>query len=310
MRSHGYTIRAIAATLGRSPSTIADELHRNAVNGGYHPRKAQHKAYVRNKYARYQGKKIIDHPQLRKLVEDLLEDDQSPRAIAGRIRRYEKQLPTISKNSIYRFLDSPYGASIDFFRKERWKRTRPHKISRRLVLRGRVFIDKRPGIIDRRARVGDVEADFVVSGKRGSGAILSVEDRKLRITFLAIIFRVSVRNVTAALLRIKQRFPELRTISTDNDILFADHARLARRLGVHIYFCHPYHSWEKGSVEHTNGIIRRSIPKGSDLSQYSASYIRKIESKLNRRIMECLKYRRPQELLDRYRKNKKRRNGV
>lgn len=310
MHKKGYTLRAIGDALDRSPSTICDELKRNAVRGVYHPRKARHKAYVRKKYARYQGKKIVEHRDLRAFIEDRLEDDQSPRAIAGRIARHEPQLPRVSKNSIYRFLDSPYGSSIDFFRKERRGHARGKPRTATQQLRNRVFIDKRPGIINARARTGDAEADFIVSGNDGSGALLVVEDRKMRITFLAIIYRVTIYNMERAFLRIKKRFPELKTISTDNDILFKHHKRLARLLGVRIYFCHPYHSWEKGSIENTNGVIRKSIPKGSDLSRYSAHAIRMIEQKLNRRIMECIDYRTPQELLGRHRRNKKRRNGV
>lgn len=310
MRNKGYTLRAIGDALDRSSSTICDELKRNAVRGVYHPRKAQHNAYVRKKYARYQGKKIVERGDLRTFIEDRLEDDQSPRAIAGRIIRHEPQLPHVSKNSIYRFLDSPYGASIDFFRKERRGRTRGKPRTAAEQLRNRVFIDKRPGIINTRSRIGDAEADFIVSGNDGSGALLVVEDRKLRITFLAIIYRVTIRNMERAFLRIKKRFPELKTISMDNDILFQHHERLARLLGVRIYFCHPYHSWEKGSIENTNGVIRRSIPKGSDLSRYSAYAIRTVEQKLNRRIMECVDYRTPQEMLAHYCANKKRRMGV
>lgn len=310
MRAKGYTLRNIADALDRSPYTICDELKRNAVNGVYHPKQAQHKAYVRKKYARYQGKRIVECGDLRTFIEDRLEDDQSPRAIAGRIKRHEPQLPRVSKNSIYRFLDSPYGASIDFFRKERQGRRRNKPRTVAPSLRNRVFIDQRPGIINARSRVGDVEADFIVSGNNGSGALLVVEDRNLRITFLALIYRVTIRNMERAFLRIEKRFPELKTISTDNDILFQHHERLARLLGARIYFCHPYHSWEKGSIENTNGVIRRSIPKGSDLSRYSAHAIRAIEHKLNRRIMECLAYRTPQEMLERHRINKKRHNGV
>lgn len=265
---------------------------------------------MRRKYARYQGKKIIEHSALRTFVEDRLEDDQSPRAIAGRIKRHEKQLPAVSKNSIYNFLDSPYGASIDFFRKERRGRTSRGQRTPLEQLRDRVFIDKRPRIINTRSRIGDVEADFIVSGKAGRGILLVVEDRKLRATFLSIIFKVTIKNVHRAFLRIKKRFPEIKTISTDNDILFKYHKRLAKLLGVRIYFCHPYHSWEKGSIENTNGVIRKSIPKGSNLADYSSYFIRKIEQKLNRRIMECINFLTPREALERQRKNKKHLKGV
>ncbi len=303
-------MRAISGAIHHSISTISDELKRNSVKGAYHPRKAHHKAYVRRKYARYQGMKVVNHNKLRTFVEDYLEDDQSPRAIAGRIKRHEKYLPRVSKNSIYRFLKSPYGISIDFFRQERWRRTKRGRRASSEKLKDRVFIDKRPAIINTRSRVGDVEADFIISGKGGRGMLLVVEDRKLRVTFIAIIFKVTIKNIHRAFARIKRRFPEMKTISTDNDILLKYHQKLAKLLGVRIYFCHPYHSWEKGSVENTNGVIRRSIPKGSDLSQYSPYFIRKLEQKLNRRIMECINYLIPREALERYRKNKKRRNGV
>lgn len=254
--------------------------------------------------------KIIHNSKLRAFIEDRLEDNQSPRAIAGRIRKHEKHLPKVSKNSIYRFLKSPYGVSIDFFRKDRWRRIIRGRRTSLEKLKDRVFIDKRPHIINKRSRVGDTEADFIVSGKGGQGILLVVEDRKLRVTFLAIIFKVTIKNLHRAFLRIKKRFPEIRTISTDNDLLFKHHKKLAGLLGARIYFCHPYHSWEKGSVENTNGIIRKSIPKGSDLSRYSPYYIRKLEHKLNRRIMECVDYLTPREALEKYRKIKKRREGV
>jgi len=110
-----------------------------------------------------------------------------------------------------------------------------------------------------------------------------------------------------AFVRIKQRFPEMRTITTDNDLLLQRHKELEGLLGVKIYFCHPYHSWEKGMIENTNGEIRKSIPKGSDISKYSKRFIRGVETKINDRYMECLGYMTPHEALDKYRKQKKRR---
>ena len=154
-------------------------------------------------------------------------------------------------------------------------------------------------------RVGHSEADFIVSGKEGKGILLVVVDRKLRAVFLEQILIVTIQAVHQAFVRIKKRYPELRTFTTDNDILFQHHRELARLLGVKIYFCHPYHSWEKGSVKNVNGVIRKTIPKGSDLSQHSKRFMRLMEDKLNRRIMECLGYRTPAEALDTARKQKK-----
>ena len=94
---------------------------------------------------------------------------------------------------------------------------------------------------------------------------------------------------------------KMKTMATDNDLLLERHRELEKLLGIKMYFCHQYHSWEKGTIENTNGVIRRDIPKGSDISRYSKRYIQKLEAKLNRRSMECLEDRTPQEVLDRHR---------
>ncbi len=163
--------------------------------------------------------KIVGHAGLRSLVEELLYDDQSPENIAGRVRKYAKRLPTISKDGVYRFIKSVYGRRIESHRNARKQKRRKYH-PRVAALSERTFIDKRPRHINARSRSGDVEADFIVSGKTGRGILLVVVDRKLRVTFIERILDVSVANVHRAFLRIQQRFPELRTITTDNDILF------------------------------------------------------------------------------------------
>lgn len=301
-------MRTIAAALSRSVSSISDELRRNRVRGAYDSRKAAHKAYARRKYAKYQGMKIAGHRGLRTFVEELLYDDQSPENIAGRVKKRWVGLPKVSKNSIYRFIRSVYGRKIESYRNER-KQCAHRRRARSRPLSNRTFIDKRPKYINARKRVGDAEADFIVSGKSGRGILLVVVDRKLRTTFIERILEVSVTNVHRAFLRIQKRFSELRTITTDNDILLRDHQTLARLLNVRIYFCRPYHSWEKGTVENTNGVIRKDIPKGANVSRYSKRFIQKLEDKLNRRILKCLNYRTPAEALAAVRKRKKRRSA-
>lgn len=298
-------MREIGRALSRSPNSIATEVGRNKVKGVYDPKKAQHKAYVRRQNAKYQGMKIVAHAALRTFVERALKQGRSPESIAGRVTHQEKKLPSISADSIERFLRSVYGRKIESLRnalkKKRGYRRRRAQTSR---LSDRTFIDKRPQIIDIRGRVGDAEADFIESGRSGSGRLLTVVDRKLRVSFIEKVWPVSVKNIDRAFERIKKRYPEMRTITTDNDILLDHHKRLATQLGVRIYFCHPYHSWEKGSIENTNGEIRKDIPKGSDISRYSWQFIRSVENKLNDRYMECLKHQMPQEALMRHRKRK------
>lgn len=292
-------LQDIAEALNRSVSTIYDEIHRNRTRGRYDPKKAHHKAYARRKYSKYQGMKIVRRDDLREEVTKRLMDDQFPEAIAGHIRKYKKHLPSISKNAIYRFIRSVYGRRIETYQQFK-KRKRGLRRKSVKSLTERTFISKRPKYINARRKIGDTEADFIVSGKNGRGILLVVVDRKGRAAFLERILPVSVRNMHLAFLRIKQRFPELRTITTDNDILFAQHVILAKTLAVKIYFCHPYHSWEKGTVENTNGVIRRDIPKGGDISKYSKRFIERLEQKLNRRPMKILDYRTPQMILDGY----------
>jgi IS30 family transposase len=302
----GYSFRRIANALGRSVSTISDEINLGSVGGKYDPKKAHHKAYVRRKSARFQGRKIIAHSALRDSVEVKLLEGRSPQSIAGRITNREVDLPSISADSILRFLASPHGRVIEYERaqlKKAQKRKRRSKRKLTAKLSERTFIDDRPVVINERSRVGDIEADFIVSGKDGSGILLTVADRKLRVGFIEKILPVTIPNVHRAFLRIQKRFPEMCSITTDNDILFRHHQELARLLGVPIYFCHPYHSWEKGTIENINGEIRKHIPKGNDISRYSRPFIRRVEQKINDRYLALLDYATPQEVLDSYRKN-------
>jgi len=296
--------------LGRSVSTISDEINLNSVNRKYDPAKAHHKAYVRRKYSKFQGKKIVDSSELQDFVEEKLYDDQSPEGIAKRIKKQEKHLPPVSKDSIYRYIKSVYGRRIEYHRSKRktrrWSRRRRSKEK----LLDRKFIDERPKIVGERSRIGDAEADFLVSGKTGKGVILNMADRKSRASFLEQILNPTLDNVSFAFLKIKKRFPEVKTITTDNDLLLQHHKQLEKLLNVTIYFCHPYSSWEKGTIENINGCIRKDIPKGSDISKYSKQFIRKIENKLQRRFMDCLNHLTPLEVLTKLRKRKQRRSAV
>lgn len=296
MSKRKYSIREIAEALNRSASSISEEISHNSVNGVYDPKKAAHKAYVRRKYSKFQGMKIVGDEQLKKFVDDHLYDEHSPPAISGRIKHREKNLPYISKTAIYDYIQSIHGRKIEAFMKS-VKPKRKSGPKNRKHLSDRTFIDKRPKYIQNRKRIGDAEADFIVSGKTGKGILLVLTDRKSRAVFIEQILLITTRQVWLALRRIQRRFPELRTMTLDNDLLFQKHKELERKLKVKIYFCDPYKSWQKGQVENTNKHIRRYIPKRSNISSYSRSFIYNLEHRLNRRIMKCLKYRKPEEAL-------------
>jgi IS30 family transposase len=303
LKHRGYSYADIGKALGRNPSGIWYEVTHHQVKNVYDAKKAVHKAYLARRDSKYQAMKIVEHPDLRTFVERELYRDQSPENIAGRIKTHERHLPHTSKESIYRYIGSVYGRRIEYHRVKKKARRRRRR-SRTEKLTERTFIEKRPAYINKRMRIGHAEADFIVSGDDGEGIMLTVVDRKIRVAFLELILKVTIDAVHRAFLRIKKRYLELRTITTDNDILFRHHRELARLLSVKIYFCHPYHSWEKGSIEHVNGIIRRTIPKGSNLSKYSRQFVRALEGKLNNRFMKCLGYRTPAEALHEARKQK------
>lgn len=229
-------------------------------------------------------------------------DGQSAKAIAGRLKYQERKLPNVSKDTIYRYLKSSHGKLIGV----KLQKKRSFKPSKKVTqLKDRVFINERPKSINNRARVGDLEGDFIVSGKDGRGILLAVVCRRLRVAFLELIPNISIDGVHLAFEKIKGRFPEMRTLTLDNDILFQMHKTLERLLKIEIYFCNPFHSWEKGSIENINKQIRKYIPKGSNLSEYDQEFIKAVEEILNQRFMECLKYATPEERLKLYRKNKK-----
>ena len=303
MRNKGYSYQDVGNALGRSKSAIWNEVTRNKVHGIYSPKKAQQKAYARRYYAKYQGKKIVENVNLRAFVDTCLLEEQSPEAISGRLRYgLEKGLPYVSKESIYRYLKSIHGRIVEAQLRKKKKRRSKRKSTG--TLDGRTFIDKRPRSINTRMRIGDAEFDFIVSGKEGKGILLVVVDRKLRITFIEPIYEVTIRAVHATALKIKRRYCEWRTGTTDNDLLFARHRELETELMIKIFFCHPYHSWEKGTVENTNGEIRKYFPKESDVSQHTPSFFNDIEKKLNRRFMKCLHFKTPNEVLLLCRKQK------
>lgn len=287
MRGKGYSIRDIATTIGRGVGTVSDELKRNTVAGEYVAQKAHHKATVRRKAAKFQGMAIVANRALQDFIEQKLLKQQSPGAIAGRLATGLDGLPVASRDTIERFIRSVHGRRIEYELKL-LKRKNKHRRKKRPTaerLQNRNSINQRPSVITNRERVGDIEADFIVSGKTGAGYLLAVVDRKIRFGFIRKILPVTIANMEQAFLDVKQHFPELLSITTDNDLLFQQHQRLEALLDVPIYFCDPYASWQKGSIENLNKHVRKYIPKSSDISRYSEEYIQFVQHRLNSRFM-------------------------
>jgi transposase, IS30 family len=294
--------------LHKTEGAISEEIRRNSVHGIYTAQNAQHKAGVRSARARRQGKKIIRDAHLQKEVDRLLMDDQSPEMVSGYITTHRKDLPSISGTVIRKYIRSVYGRRIESHRARIFKKYR-RKTRLRVTIDGRRMISKRPKIVALRIRIGDSEGDFIVSGRGGSGMILNVTDRKSRAPFFEKIYPVTIKNVIRGFMRIQKRFPELKTLTLDNDILFVTHKDIERKLRIKIYFCFPGRPYEKGTNENRNKLVRRYIQKGADISRVSKVTLRNLEEKLQRRIMKCLNYRTPAGLLVLHRKRKKKHRG-
>ena len=186
----GYSMRDIARTLGRSPSSVSREIVKNSVNEGYHPAKAYYKAYVRRRYAKYQGMKIREHLGLEKYIEEKMKLSWSPEQIAGRWKRDTGQV--IHYTSIYKYLYSAYGQGLcQHLRYKRYKRKKRIRIkSPREIIKNRVFIENRPEIINQRERYGDFEGDTLGTPRGSNETLAGMIERKSRYILAQKIARI------------------------------------------------------------------------------------------------------------------------
>jgi transposase, IS30 family len=292
-----YSFRGIARMLERSPNTISKEINKNSVGGVYDPLKADHKSYVKRKYSKYQGMKVVGDIQLRTYVEEKIKEDWSPEEVAGRLQEIDGHIKYASRGAIYKFVYSVYGRLLEQHLRYNGKKKRSGKRQKVSQLKNRVFIDKRPKIIGKKQRYGDWEGDFIVSGKSGKGMLIVLYERKaMHVIIKKITFR-SCAVVNRYIQEMTGGFVCFNSLTIDNDISFRKHEELSELLGAPVYFCHPYHSWEKGGVENINKLIRQYILKGSDISKYSDEYLKETETKLNNRPRKSLNYKTPLEVM-------------
>ena len=292
-----HSLRSIADVLDRSVGTISEEISLNKVNGVYDPLKADHKAYVKRKYSKYQGMKVVEDGQLRTYIEEKIKQDWSPEEVAGRLKEVDRRIKYASRGAIYKFIYSVYGRALEQHLRYRGKKRKGGKRQKVSQLENRVFIDKRPKIIGKKQRYGDWEGDFIVSGKDGKGMLIVLYERKAMYVIIKKITSRSCAVVNGYIQEMTGGFVCFNSLTIDNDISFRRHEELSELLGAPVYFCHPYRSWEKGGVENINKLIRQYIPKGSDISKYSDEYIREIEIKLNNRPRKSLNYKTPLEVM-------------
>ncbi|HVQ43422.1 MAG TPA: IS30 family transposase [Candidatus Saccharimonadia bacterium] len=295
----GYGVRKIGRTLGLSHSTVSREVTRNRFGDDgrtpldkrsqYEPEAADHKAYVRRKYAKYQGKKIQEHDQLREYVIAKLKAHWNPDEISGAMK--QDRLPFYaSKTSIYEWLYSEWGqpyCEYLYTKRPRPKKQRPK--TEKHMIPNRVSITERPLGATNRTRYGHWEGDTVVSGKRtGSTAALVVAvERKTRYVAAQKIPNLKPESFNDAVCSIQTGVTKMLSLSLDNGIENRWHDQLT----IPAYFCDPYSSWQKGGVENANKMIRRYLPKGMDLAAVTPARLQDIIWIINNKPRKILGYK-------------------
>lgn len=297
LKATGSSLRAIAKIVERDVSTLSREISRNTGGRGYRYKQADEKAIERRANASRTPKKLT--PELIATVEANLLEKWSPDQISGRLKG--EGIASVSYEAIYQHIWKDKRSGGTLFKHLRHHGKKYNKRSSGKAGRGcipnRVDIDERPAIVEQKTRIGDWEGDTII-GVKHQGAIVSYVDRCSKFTFLKKIERKTAELVTQGTIEtLGQEGLPVYTITYDNGMEFADHGSIATALQTSCYFAKPYHSWERGLNEHTNGLVRQYLPKKTDFTQVSDQEVQLIAEKLNNRPRKILNYRTPLEVL-------------
>ena len=288
---------AIACQLGVDRATVGREIKRNRVRGGYRGKSARAKAAERRATASAYPRKMTR--ALLALIEEKLTDEQwSPDQISGWLVKAGHG--AISAEAIYRhiWLDKKKGGMLHTHLRHGGKKynKRKGKYTWRGIIPGRIDIDQRPAIVNEKSRIGDWEGD-TIAGSNHQSALLTHVERHSKLTRLHKLFAATAPNTTAATVQdLRTDKDKVLTITYDNGKEFAGHKRIAELLNAAVFFAKPYHAWERGLNEHTNGLVRQYFPKGTDFANVSDQDIALVEKKLNNRPRKVLAYATPFEV--------------
>lgn len=311
LKEQGKSLRIIAKELGRSHTSLSRELRRNVKYGieyfknAYLPCKAESLAAKRK--VRQRKKASLKNPTVYLYVKKhLREDGWSPETIAGRLR-IDHPGESITKETIYRYIYSkqyqargngvekqkPLSSYLPLARKKRM-RLLGRKVFRHGKIPFAISIEQRPKSILQRKRIGHWETDNIIGCQTDKTALSVTVERKILFTLVTKLLDRSARTKKEAVIKRMQHYPR-KTLTADNGKENSYHQEIAATLKLLMFFCHSYASWEKGTVENTNGRIRRYIPKGMSIDGISEAMIAAIEFKLNHTPRKRLLFRTPCE---------------
>ena len=286
LKKAGHPQSEIAIVLKRSAATISRELSRNTGGRGYRPKQAHRLATER----RAMNAWTIDDATWQFAQERLLED-WSPEQISNHA--------TISTETVYQrvYADKRAGGLLwQHLRCQKQRRKRYGKHDRRGIIPNRQSIEARPAIVEERSRIGDWEADTII-GKSHKQAIVSLVERKSGYTLIRKVKRKTARAVRkAAVSLLKPHRDKVHTLTSDNGKEFSEHEQIAKALDADFYFAHPYASWERGTNENTNGLIRQYFSKNRDFTTITQQEINHAMKRLNNRPRKRLGFLTPAQV--------------
>ena len=299
----GTSIRSIAASLGRAPSTISREIRRNGGRGGYRANCADQAAADRA--CRPKVGKLVQNRALAYLVARKLRRGWSPEQIAGWFKRTypDDETYQVSHETIYRSLFIQARGALKKELMAHLRRTRGMRRSRhhtqKTNIHGRIndaiSIRERPAAVEDRALPGHWEGDLLFGSKNSQ--IATLVERRSRYVMLAKVDGKDTETVVNALIKHAQKLPHelYQSLTWDRGKEMTDHQRFTLATDIKVYFCDPQSPWQRGSNENTNGLLRQYLPKGIDLSVYSQAKLNAIARQLNERPRKTLNYETPAE---------------
>lgn len=306
LKQQYFSQSTIAAAIGVSQSSISRELFRNCGKRGYRFHQANEFAKERSHLQK--SKKRVMTTQTVAKIEYLLTAKQwSPDQISKRLAL--ENGTKVSHESIYQHIWADKKAGGELYRNLRQqgkkRNKRKGKNTGRGLIPARVDISSRPKIVDEKSRVGDWELDSIIGAKH-QGAITSMVERKTKLTRLALLKSPTARATGEAIIkRLEPLKNQVLTLTSDNGKEFTEHQKISQAIDTPFYFCTPYHSWERGLNENTNGLIRQYFPKKLDFASITEQDVQKVENLLNNRPRKTLNYYTPNEVFARITDNNK-----
>jgi IS30 family transposase len=292
----------IARHLNRSQPTISREVARNTGRRGYRYQQAELKANERHSD---KNKAIKLTPEIKLLIEKYIKQDWSPEQICGWLRREgQTEKVELHHETVYRTILDNKRADGDLYTHLRHRnktyRKRYGSVNNRSKngIPDRVDIDQRPEQANNRERFGDWEGDTII-GKNHKGAIVTLDERVSKLRLALPTAGKKADKVRDTIIRLFTPIKEtVLSLTLDNGKEFAYHKDVSTQIDCNIYFAKPYHSWERGQNENSNGLLRQYFPKSMALLDVTAQQVIDAVHKLNSRPKKCLGYKTPYEVFE------------